>query len=123
MATTPNGIEDSVRTDNFYKCRRDRELQDEPFIKDEKYYDGGWVLYGPDNRMYQDSGVIHEFGHGCLSLPDLYGYPVHHWGVLLEDENGGRYAGGDLMPILNSAGVVTLTSAICVPCGEGSQSM
>lgn len=119
--TTPNGIEDSFRTDNFYVLTRGEDMQEEPFLLDDKYYDGGWQLYAPDLIMHLDSGIIHELGHSTFNLPDLYGYPVHKWAVLLKDEKGEYYAGGELMPVVNDAGVVTLTSAICTQCGEGYQ--
>jgi len=119
--TSPNGIEDSFRTDNFYLCQHDRQPQDEPFYQDDRFYDGGWVLYGPGNIMYMDSGVIHEYGHGCLNLPDYYGSPVPASAVLLKDENGQYYAGGELMPKINDADIVTMTSTISTQCGEGYQ--
>ena len=119
--TSPHGIEDSFRTDNMYEFKPGRKHGDEPFVQDEAYYDGGWRLYGPSLIRYQDSGLVHEMGHGCLNLADLYGHPVHHWGVLLKDEKGKYYGRGELMPCVNDADVVTLTSAICTPCGVGHQ--
>lgn len=119
--TSPYGILDSYRTDNFQEFTRGKDYRDEQFEADQPYYDGGWLFDGHSNIMWQDSGMIHELGHGCLSLPDLYGYPVHDWAVLLKDDNGKYYADGELMPLVNDAGVVTLTSAICTQCGVGLQ--
>jgi len=68
--------------------------------------------------MALDSGLIHEFGHTCLSLPDLYGYGVRPENVLVEDESGELFAGGPLLPEIRDDRL-PLSSANNVPCAVG----
>jgi hypothetical protein len=116
--TSPDGIRDAVRIDKIYPWL-DLEPEKEQYYIDEPYYDGGFPVNEPVNLMAIDAAIIHEFGHTCLALPDLYGYPEPVRNVLLKDENGEYYAGGDLMPAINGHGTLPLTSANNVPCGVG----
>lgn len=116
--TSPDGIRDAVRIDNFYDLQLG-EWEKEPWVVNERYYDGGFPINESVNLMAIDSAIIHEFGHTCLALPDLYGYPVRVWNVLLKDENGKPYGGGPLLPVVGADGVTTFSTANNVPCAVG----
>lgn len=116
--TSPDGIRDAVRIDNFFDLQGG-EWEKEPWVVNERYYDGGFPINEPVNLMAIDSAIIHEFGHTCLALPDLYGYPVRAWNVLLKDENGETYGGGPLLPVVGADGVITFSTANNVPCAVG----
>jgi len=68
--------------------------------------------------LAMDSMAMHEMGHTCLALPDLYCYPVGYQNVFLKDENGEYYAGGPVFPRI-ARELLALPSAIDVPCGVG----
>lgn len=112
--TTPNGIQDSFRTDNFYEMKLGK-WEDEPYVVNDRYYDGGFPVNEEIHRMAIDAAILHEFGHTCMALPDLYGYPVDASSVFLKDENGKPYAGGDLMPCVTGT-TLPRTSANSTPC-------
>lgn len=119
--TSPEGIRDDIRTDNFYELKLGR-WEDEPYEKEEKFYDGGFPINEPVNLMAVDSAILHEFGHTCLALPDLYGYPVPKSSVLLRDEEDRLYAGSELLPAI-SGDTLPLPSSNNVPCGVGYNSL
>ena len=116
--TSPDGIRDAVRIDNFYDLQLG-EWEKEPWVLNERYYDGGFPINELVDPMAIDSAIIHEFGHTCLALPDLYGYPVRAWNVLLKDEQGNPYGGGPLLPVVGADGIITFSTANNVPCGVG----
>lgn len=118
--TSPDGVRESFRIDRTYIFNPDEtKREDEPYFKDAKLYDGGFPVNEPINLMAVDAAILHEFGHTCASLPDLYGYPVGKDNVLLKDENGEYYADGELMPAIHDNGMMPLSSANNVPCGVG----
>ncbi len=99
-STSPNGIEDSYRVDQF-TALVGGNWDDEPYNKENVLFDGGFPINEPVDLMAIDCAIIHEFGHCVLSQPDLYGYPVKPQNVLLTDENGSPYAGSPLLPLVN----------------------
>jgi hypothetical protein len=120
--TTPDGIHDAFRLDKFYALKLDIPWEEEQYEKDGPYYDGGFPVNEPVNMMAVDSAIIHELGHTCLSLPDLYCYPVRASAVLLKDDNGDYYAGSDLLPKIDGD-TLPYCSACNVPCGVGYDSL
>jgi hypothetical protein len=121
--TSPDGIQDAFRTDNYYELRLGK-WEDEPYNRDEKLYDGGFPVNETIHLMNIDIAIIHEFGHCILSQPDLYGYPMHAFGVLLKDEQGAPYAGSDLLPIVTEGDDILMnSSANNVPCAVGYNSL
>ena len=80
------------------------DYENEPYGKEADLYDGGFPV--PDKKsndaLVTNSAIIHECGHCCLALPDLYGYPVKPDNVFLKDENGNLYAGTDLLPAVGN---------------------
>lgn len=121
--TSSDGARDSIRSDNFLVWTK-HDSQDEPYWTEEKYYDGGRPGWGhPDlNLMALNSGEIHECGHTCISQPDLYGYSVKINNVLLKDEDGNLYSGGELMPLLDRYGTVGRPISP-TPVGQGYTSL
>lgn len=119
--TSPDGIRDAYRTDNYYALGLGN-WEDEPYVVNDKYYDGGFPVNEPVNLMAIDAAILHEFGHTCAALPDLYGYPVDPSNVFLKDEKGEYYAGGELLPKI-LWGVLPFSSANNVPCGVGYPSL
>lgn len=114
---TPNGVQVRFRTDNFIPMNLGN-WDDEPYVIQEKDYDGGFPDKETVDLMSIDSGYLHEFGHTMAMLPDLYGYPVHYWGVLLKDQKGDYYAKNDLLPVIRENDpVLPYSSANDVPCG------
>ena len=123
--TSPYGIEDAFRTDNFYDFLGG-EWEQEPYVLHEKLYDGGFPINegSPVNLMAVDAAVLHEFGHTCLSQPDLYCFPVRESGVLLRDARGELYAGGPLLPRIGERDdLLPHSSAVDVPAGVGYSSL
>jgi hypothetical protein len=114
--TSPVGVRDAYRIDMMYAMAgSEEELPEEAR---ERWYDGGFPVGRHAELMAQDSGLIHEFGHTCLALPDLYGYGVRPYNVLLEDESGERIAGSDLLPEIRP-NTLPFSAANTVPCGVG----
>ena len=113
----PNGITDMYRMDKIYETLGTNWFN-EPWEKDIEFYDGGFPVGEPVDIMAIDSAIIHEQGHTCLALPDLYGYPVNRGKLFLKDENGEFYAGGPLFPCIGGD-MLPLSSAVDVPCGVG----
>jgi hypothetical protein len=72
----------------------------------------------PVNAMAIDAAILHELGHTCVALPDLYGYPVRAEAVFLTDDQGNRYASGPLLPRVNHD-MLPFPSALNVPCAVG----
>jgi hypothetical protein len=121
--TSPVGIQDSFRTDMYYDLQLG-EWEDEPYNQNEKYFDGGFPVNEYINLMAIDAAILHEFGHCILAQPDLYGYPEFGRCVLLKDEKGKYYAGGDLMPsISDREDIMPYSKANGVPCGVGYSSL
>ncbi|HOM72268.1 MAG TPA: CARDB domain-containing protein, partial [Armatimonadota bacterium] len=117
--TSPVGVKDAIRTDAFYALSSD-DLSKEPYDLEAHLYDGGFPVADnkSGNQLVISSGLVHEFGHCCIALPDLYGYPVKVDNIFLKDENGEYYAGGELLPDV-SHGSVMCSSAQTIPCGGG----
>jgi hypothetical protein len=113
----PNGITEMYRMDKIYE-RLGTNWFNEPWELDKEYYDGGFPVGEKVNIMAVDSAIIHEQGHTCLALPDLYGYPVRYKNVFLKDEDGNYYAGGPVFPRI-AHDMLPLSSAVDVPCGVG----
>lgn len=120
--TSPRGIEDSYRFDGLYLLAGG-EWEAEPWVREERFYDGGFPVNEPVNLMAVDAAILHEFGHTVAKLPDLYGYPVHVSRVLLKDEHGADYAGGPLLPVIDRFGTLALSQPNGVPCGVGYDSL
>ena len=120
-ATSPDGARDAFRNDQTYVIGAEKVAwEDEPYVKDERFYDGGFPVREPIDLMAVDGAILHEFGHTCASLPDLYGYAMLRENVFLKDEQGKPYAGGDRMPVLSpDSGLLPFSSANNVPCGAG----
>jgi hypothetical protein len=116
--TTPNGIEDALRSDKFFASIEDAEWHEQPWEKANKWFDGGFPVREPVNRMAIDAAILHEFGHTCVALPDLYGYPVRPANVFLKNEQGESYGGSELLPVVRN-NMLPFTSAMGVPCGVG----
>ena len=114
--TSPVGVRDAYRTDLIYAQPADDA--DRPEEADPAFFDGGFPVGSHAQLMAPDSGLIHEFGHTVLALPDLYGYGVRPENVLLEDEQGRPYAGGKALPLVRND-TLALSSANGIPCGEG----
>ncbi len=117
--TSPVGVKDAIRTDNFYKLLTD-DFDSEPYGKDSPYYDGGFPVIDlkSGDQLVINPGLVHEYGHCCIALPDLYGYPVKKDNVLLRDKNGELYAGGVLLPEVTRDNLMYST-AQNIPCGGG----
>ncbi|MFH0946910.1 MAG: hypothetical protein V2A76_17080 [Planctomycetota bacterium] len=113
--TSPVGVRDAFRTDLIYPQPPDGA--DRPEEADEALFDGGFPVGSHAELMAPDSGLIHEFGHTVLALPDLYGYGVRPENVLLEDGQGKLFAGGKSLPLIHDD-TLPLSPANGVPCGE-----
>lgn len=93
--TTPLGIKESVRVDNFMGVK--------PYLEDHNdevngpLYDGGYEEMW-DTRMTLSPGNIHEMGHNVLGLPDLYGHPIATQNIFVTDENGVPFNSTCLIP-------------------------
>lgn len=116
--TTPNGIEDALRSDKFFASIEGAEWYDQPWEKANKWFDGGFPVREPVNAMAVDAAILHEYGHTCVALPDLYGYPVRAESVFLKDAQGNDYAGTPLLPRVQNV-MLPLPSALNVPCAVG----
>jgi hypothetical protein len=93
--TSPVGIQDSIRVDNFNTKPEYDTMAD--------YYDGSfecWIANNDSNQMVFSCGAGHELGHTTLGLPDIYGQGVHIQNMLLKDENGQPYARTPVYPSL-----------------------
>ena len=123
--TSADGVRDAFRNDKTYITDTPKvKWEDEPLQHDERYYDGGFPVREPINLMAVDGAILHEYGHTCAALPDLYGYVVFRQNVLLKDEKGRDYAGSVLMPQLSpDSPVMPFSSANNVPCGVGLPSL
>ncbi|MBN1418491.1 MAG: Ig-like domain-containing protein [Planctomycetes bacterium] len=123
--TSPDGVRDAFRNDRTYVTDREKfSWEEEPYAKDERFYDGGFPVREPIDLMAIDAAILHEFGHTCASLPDLYGYGVFRENVFLKDGEGRFYAGTASMPcIAEGSSLLPLSSANNVPCGAGNPSL
>lgn len=122
----PDGIKEKYRIDNlvYHYWEKDK---DNVYFKMEEYRDGGFpITDNPNDRASHqasaphfsslNASVVHELGHTCLALPDVYSYPVRWHNVLLKDKEGKYYAGGSRMPKFGSD--IMYSSAENVPCGS-----
>lgn len=114
--TSPIGVADAFRTDLIYPMAP--EGQPDPAEETADLYDGGFPVGSHAQLMATDSGLIHEFGHTYMQLPDLYGYGVQASNVFLRDESGQPYAGTALLPAIQGE-MLSFSSANNVPCGVG----
>ena len=122
--TSPNGIEDSFRTERFYEVLDTDDWTKQPYEIERNLYDAGFPVNEPIDTMSLDIAIIHEFGHTCASLPDLYGYPQRLGTVFLKDGNGEPYEGSDLMPNISIKDqILPYSSAFNIPCGSGYDSL
>jgi hypothetical protein len=104
--TSPIGIEDSIRVDN-YQTKPDYDDLDE-------YYHGRFECMSVNdecNHMTINGAVAHELGHTTLGLPDIYGQVMHLDNIFLKDENGKFYAGTQTYPTISERGNVAPFSA------------
>ena len=103
--SSPVGVKDELRVDNYYALKTDN-YDREPYGTEGVYYDGGFPVGDGEsnNLLAMNPGLIHEFGHTCLSLPDLYGYPMARENVFLKDDSGNYFAGGPMMPEVMGGG-------------------
>jgi hypothetical protein len=117
--TSPDGVHDAIRTDKFHSIATDN-YDAEPYGTESEYYDGGFPVCDLKSRdqLFILSALVHEYGHCCIALPDLYGYPVRKDNVFLKDEKGEYYSGGDLLPEVGR-GSLMYSSAQNIPCGGG----
>ena len=122
----PEGIKEKYRIDNlvYHYWEKDKN---NVYFKMEEFRDGGFpITDNPnDHASHQASAphfsslnasVVHELGHTCLALPDVYSYPVRWHNVLLKDGEGKLYVGGSRMPKFGSD--IMYSSAENVPCGS-----
>lgn len=121
--TTPIGIEDALRSDKFFAQREDCGWEDQPWELANPWFDGGFPICEQVNPMAIDAAILHEFGHTCVALPDLYGYPVRASNVFLKDEQGNNYAGSPLLPIIGGNEDLPMPSALMAPCGGAYTSL
>lgn len=98
--TGPNGVEESFRIDKF-TALVGGNWDDEPYNKESVYFDGGFPVNEPVDLMAIDCAIIHELGHCVLSQPDLYGYPVRAYNVLITDDEGKPVAGSPELPVIH----------------------
>ena len=111
----PDGITDTYRIDRMYYIYKEKN-EKQPYYQVEEWYDGGFPIYTYDLSLDGISAaVVHELGHTCLALPDVYSYPVRTVNVLVRDDNGCFYAGTPAMPDLG--GSIMNALGINVPCG------
>jgi hypothetical protein len=102
--TSPDGILESLRIDKYTAWLDTPDWWDEPWVKEEHYYDGGFPRMERENAtpMDFDTAVGHELGHTSLWLPDLYGYPMTTRNLFLRDEEGYLYGGTPVFPVVRS---------------------
>ena len=113
--TSAVGIQDSIYIDKLYEHDQD-VWQESPFHTERAYFDGGYPNV-EEHIMNSNSGLLHEYGHTIISLPDMYNYPVAEHSVLLRDEAGEPYVGGPYMPVIGGGDIVghPLQPAACGP--------
>ncbi len=117
--TTPHGIEDALRSDKFFASIEGAEWHEQPWEKANPWFDGGFPVREPVNAMAVDAAILHEYGHTCVALPDLYGYPVRAANVFLKDAQGEDYAGSPLLPVVQGDDILSYPAAMNVPCAVG----
>jgi len=114
--TSPVGVLDDLRVDEFTTFIPGQSYKG-PYAAKRRYHDGGFP-YGQTETPYLlkiHATLMHECGHTCLSLPDLYGHPVVVRNVFLRDERGELYTDGPLLPE-TIWGETIACSAQSVPC-------
>ena len=119
--TSGYGVGDAFRIDRIYTTdSQNTAWENEPYVKEEAFYDGGFPIREPIDIMAVDAAILHEFGHTCASLPDLYGYGVHKENIFLKDPAGNLFAGSALMPCIEEkSSLLPLSLANNVPTGVG----
>lgn len=120
--TTPHGIDDALRSDKFTEMLPDTDWGDQTWVKNEIWFDGGFPVGEKVDPMAIDAAILHEYGHTCEALPDLYGYPISQHGVLLKDAQGELYAGSELLPAIRGD-TLSMPTACAVPCDVGYSSL
>jgi len=120
--TGPNGVEEAYRIDAVTALEGGKS-EDEPFEKDNVYYDGGFPVNEPVDLMAIDCAIIHEFGHTILSQPDLYGYPVSGRNVFLTDDDGNPVAGTPPLPAVMGDDILAASPGVNIPCYVGYPSL
>ena len=111
----PDGITDTYRIDRMYYIYKEKN-EKQPYYQVEEWFDGGFPIYTHDLSLDGISAaVVHELGHTCLALPDVYSYPVRTVNVLVRDDNGCFYARTPAMPDIG--GSIMNALGINVPCG------
>jgi hypothetical protein len=120
--TGPNGVEEAYRIDAFTELKGGN-WDEEPYRKNEVYFDGGFPVNEPVDLMAIDCAIIHEFGHTMLSQPDLYGYPVSAGNVLLTDQAGKPVAGSPELPVVRGDDTLPASPGVNVACYVGYPSL
>ncbi len=122
--TGPNGVEEAYRIDAFTAYEHEgKDWDNEPYRKQEVYFDGGFPVNEPVDMMAIDCAIIHEFGHTILSQPDLYGYPVSAHNVLITYEDGKPVAGSPELPVVLGNDILPASPGVNVPCYVGYPSL
>ncbi len=116
--TGPNGVEEAYRIDT-YTALKDLKWHDQPYVKKEKYYDGGFPVNENIDLMAIDCAILHEFGHTILSQPDLYGYPMNSNNVFITDDNGDFVADTPVMPVVRGTNILQASGGVNIPCYVG----
>ena len=120
-ATGPDGAGEAYRIDRFTPLRLDPN-EEEPFDQEAVYFDGGFPINEPVDRMAIDCAIIHEFGHTILSQPDLYGYATSAHNVFVTEE-GRPVAGSPKLPVVSGESDLPSAPGVNVPCGVGYPSL
>lgn len=122
--TGPYGVEEAYRIDAFTAyVTGGKDWDNEPYRKQEIYFDGGFPVNEPVDLMAVDCAIIHEFGHTILSQPDLYGYPVGASNVFVTDDRGQPIAGSPGLPVVRGGGTLPASPGVNVPCYVGYPSL
>jgi len=117
-------VEEAYRIDAFTAYEHEgRDWDNEPYRKQEIYFDGGFPVNEPVELMAIDCAIIHEFGHTMLSQPDLYGYPVSADNVFVTDDDGKPVAGTPELPVVLGRDMLPASPGVNVPCYVGYPSL
>jgi len=129
--TSPNGMEASIRMDNYYPLLYSNggfliEGDKEPFWIDGKYYDGEWS-WTPgeiDRPTAIRAGIIHELGHRTLVTWDTYSDLIFAQNIYLVDSQGNSYANSKMFPKVKETGEAPFWKVFCgrhdeLECGWG----
>lgn len=100
--TTPDGILDSIRVDQYTDIKGPKDGGDKAFGEEDHLFDGCWPKmepFGGAANMDYNCAIGHEIGHTTMGLPDLYGQCMDTDNTFLKDSNGNYYAGTAIYPI------------------------